>query len=158
MTPHMKIATIIALFLLIGGYIVADYYQSAKEKESLTSEARNIEALEFEKAPDCGMVDEPCSFKKGDLTVIMSADSNSYHVESSQQLSGVTIGLTQADRETRTLQMYQIAKPTHWAIPIRRLTNLDAGSPLNMRLAVESNGKRYYVEFQVDPSGPWGVD
>lgn len=158
MTPHVKAATIIAPFLLIGGYIVADYYQSAKEEEYLASQAKKIEAFELDKVSECRMIDEPCEFKKDGLILIMSADNNSYHIDSNQGLEGVTIGLAQSDRETRTLQMYQISEPTHWAIPIRRLTNLQENDPLQMRIAAESNGKRYYTEFQIDPAGPWGAD
>lgn len=154
----MKIATIVTPFLLIGGYIAADYYQSAKEKESLTTQAKSIVAQELEKVSDCGLIDMPCEFKKGDLVLIMSADNNSYHIDANQVLKGVTIGLAQSDRETRTLQMYQIDKPEHWAIPIRRLTNLQKDKPLQMRLAAESKGKRYYVEFQINPVGPWSAD
>ncbi len=158
MTPHMKAATIIAPFLLIGGYIIADYYQSEKEKEYLSSQAKKIEAFELDKVSECGLLDEPCEFRKEGLVLIMSADSNSYHIDSNEALKGVTIGLAQPDRETRTLQMYQIDKPTHWAIPIRRLTNFQENAPLQMRLAAESKGKRYYAEFQINPAGPWSTD
>jgi len=158
MTPHMKAATIIAPFLLIGGYIIADYYQTAREEEYRASQAKKTEAFELDKVSECGLLDEPCKFKKDGLVLTMSADSNSYHIDSNQRLEGVTIGLAQPDRETRTLQMYQISEPTHWAIPIRRLTNLKENVPLTMRLALASNGKRYYAEFQIDPAGPWGVD
>ncbi|MEA1890403.1 MAG: hypothetical protein U9N50_11560 [Pseudomonadota bacterium] len=154
----MKAATIIAPFLLIGGYIVADYYQTAREEELRSTQAKKIEAFELDKVSACGLLDEPCKFEKDGLVLTMSADDNSYHIDSNQGLEGVTIGLAQSDRETRTLQMQQISEPTHWAIPIRRLTNLKGNVPLTMRLAVASNGKRYYVEFQIDPTGPWSVD
>jgi hypothetical protein len=158
MTPHMKTATIVAPFLLIGGYIAADYFQSEKEKESLTTQAKNIVAMELKQISECDLTSDTCEFEQGDLTMVMSSDNNSYHLDANQALKGVTLGLAQSDRETRSMQMYQIDAPTHWAIPIRRLTNLKKDKPLQMRLAVESKGKRYYVEFSIDPNGPWGSD
>ncbi|MFW2438495.1 MAG: hypothetical protein ACN4GR_03895, partial [Arenicellales bacterium] len=63
----MKAATIITPFLLIGGYIIADYYQTDREEEYRASQAKKTEAFELDKVSECGLLDEPCKFKKDGL-------------------------------------------------------------------------------------------
>lgn len=158
MSPHIKVAIIIAPLLLIGGYIIADYYQTSKEEKYLTSEAQRTPAYKLEMASRCAIPAQACKFKKDNLTLTLTVDNNNYRIESSHKLDGVTIGLAQVDRETQTIQMLQLSGPTSWAVPVRRLTNLRTDTPLLMRIAVASSGKRYYAEFQIDTSGPWGVE
>ncbi len=158
MSPHLKVAIIIAPLLLIGGYIIADYYQTSKEEKYLASEAQRIPAFELEIASRCAIPEQACKFKKDDLTLTLTVDNYDYRIESSHELDGITIGLAQADRETRTIQMLQLSGPTSWTAPVRRLTNLKTDAPLLMRIAAASKGKRYYAEFQIDTSGPWGVE
>jgi hypothetical protein len=158
MSPHIKVAIIIAPLLLIGGYIVADYYQTSKEEKYLTSEAQRIPAYRLEMASSCAIPEQACKFKKDNLILTLTVDNNNYRIESSHKLDGVTLGLAQVDRETRTIQMLQLSGPTSWAVPVRRLTNLKMDAPLVMRIALASNGKRYFAEFEIDKSGPWGVE
>jgi hypothetical protein len=54
--------------------------------------------------------------------------------------------------------MQKIADSSHWITPIRQLSNLKKDIPLLMRIALESNKKRYYAEFPISPTGPWGTE
>ena len=158
LSPHVKAATIIAPFLLIGGYIAADFFQTSKEEKQLTSEAQNTAAYELELSSDCKMPDAPCVLRSDGLVITMKADSKNYYLDSSEELDGVTIGLAQIDRVTRGITMQKITDSSHWITPIRQLSNLKTDIPLLMRIALESNKKRYYAEFPISPTGPWGTE
>ena len=156
MTPHTKAATVIAPFLLIGGYIVADFYQTSKEEKLLTSEAKNITAYELRRSSDCKILEEPCVLKKDELVIKVKADSKHYYLDSNLELVGVTIGLAQLDRVTRGITMHKLADSFHWITPIRPLSNLKQDVPLLLRIALESSDKRYYAQFPITHSGSWG--
>lgn len=158
MTPHTKAATIIAPFLLIGGYIAADFYSTTKEEKMLVSEAKNISAYELKLSSKCRMPDEPCILRKDQLLITLSADAKYYYLESNMELEGATLGLAQLDRVTRGLEMQRVSDSSHWITKIRTLSNLKEDIPLLMRIALESDKKRYYAEFPITHSGPWGVN
>lgn len=154
----MKIATIVAPFLLIGGYIAADYYQSTREEEYFSSEARKIEAHQLLLDVPCKIPVAACTLKKDDLVLTLKADSKHYYLTASKKLDGVTIGMAQNDRETGAIHMQRLQGEMDWISEIRTLTNLKTASPLLMRLAVVSNNKRYFAEFPISTTGPWGVE
>jgi hypothetical protein len=158
MSPHIKAATIIAPFLLIGGYIAADYFQTSKKEKLLTSQAQSTAAYELESSAKCRIPEAACVLSKNGLKVTLTSDSRNYYIESNQKLEGVTIGLAQPDRVTRGITMQSASDNTHWRTAIRTLSNLNADLPLLMRVALISNGTRYYTEFPISHSGPWGKD
>jgi hypothetical protein len=158
MSPHIKAATIIAPFLLIGGYIAADYFQTSKQEKLLTSEAKNTAAYELELSSKCKIPEAPCVFRKDGLLISLKSDNRNYYIESSLELEGVTIGLAQSDRVTRGITMQRLSDNNHWVTAIRTLSNLNAELPLLMRVALVSHGTRYYAEFPITHSGPWGTD
>lgn len=158
MSPHTKAATIIAPFLLIGGYIAADYFQTSKEEKLLTSQAQNTVAYELEMPSKCKIPEAVCVLRKDGLVIRLKSDIRNYYLESNQELEGVTIGLAQPDRVTRGITMQRSSDNNHWAVAIRTLSNLNAELPLLMRIALVSNGTRYYAEFPITHSGPWGTN
>ena len=158
LSPHVKAATIIAPFLLIGGYIAADFFQTSKEEKQLTSEAQNTAAYQLELSAECKIPEAACVLRKDGLQITLKADAKSYFLDSNQPLDGVTIGLAQSDRITRGITMQKISDSSHWITPIRQLSNLKTDAPLLMRIALESDEKRYYAEFPISPFGPWGTD
>jgi len=157
MTPHTKAATIIAPFLLIGGYIAADFYASTKEEKIHTTEAKSTTAYGLTLSSKCRMPDEPCILRKDQLVITVSADAKYYYLESNMKLEGVTLGLAQIDRVTRGLEMQRVSDSSHWIAKIRTLSNLKEETPLLMRIALGSDKKRYYAEFPITHSGPWGA-
>ncbi|MEN8711875.1 MAG: hypothetical protein ABF326_06735, partial [Arenicellales bacterium] len=86
MTPHTKAETIIGTFLLIGGFIAADFYQSSKEEELLTSEAQNTAAYELKLVSDCRMPEEPCMLKKDGLVITLKSDDRHFFIDSNRDL------------------------------------------------------------------------
>lgn len=158
MTPHTKAATIIAPFLLIGGYIAADFYQSSKEEKLLTNEAQSTAAYELNLASDCRLPEGSCILKKDGLVISVKTDARHFFVESNRELDGVTLGLAQSDRVTQGIVMQRVADSFNWIAPIRQLSNLKADDQLLMRIAMETGQVRYYAEFPISHSGPWGAN
>ncbi|MCK5360088.1 MAG: hypothetical protein KAJ95_05645 [Gammaproteobacteria bacterium] len=158
MTPHTKAATIIAPFLLIGGYIAADYFQTSKEEKLLTSEAQKTAAYELELSTKCKIPEEVCVLRKDGLLISIKTDNRNFYIVSNMQLEGATLGLAQSDRVTRGVTMQSFSNNKHWQTAIRTLSNLNAELPLLMRIALVNEGTRYYAEFPITHSGPWGTD
>ena len=158
MSPHMKIAIIVAPFLLIGGYIVADYYQTSKEKEYLAAEAQKTAAYNLLPDPACQLPAGKCILRKDQLWLTLSVDKDFYYLESNSDLQGVALGLAQSDRVTRPVQMQARGDRKHWLTLMRPLSNLRKESPLLLRLAVVSDESRYYAEIKLSPDGPWSND
>ncbi len=158
MSPHIKAATIIAPFLLIGGYIAADYFQTSKQEKLLTSEAQRTAAYELELSSKCKIPEATCTLRKDGLLISIKTDNRNFYIESNMELEGATLGLAQPDRVTRGVTMQSFSDNKHWQTAIRTLSNLNAELPLLMRIALVSNGTRYYAEFPITHSGPWGTD
>lgn len=151
----MKIAIVVAPFLLIGGYIAADYYQSSKESEILEAAAKKTAAFRLERDPACQLPTGKCVLKKNNLLLTLGVDRDSYHLQSSHALDGVTLGLAQYDRVTQPVQMQPDQDRKGWHTLMRPLSNLKLDSPLLLRLAVEQDDVRYYAEIEVSAEGPW---
>ena len=96
--------------------------------------------------------------RKDQLVITLSADAKYYYLESNMELEGVTLGLAQIDRVTRGLEMQRVSDSSHWITKIRTLSNLKEENPLLMRIALESDKKRYYAEFPITHSGSWGAN
>jgi len=158
MSPHIKAATIIAPFLLIGGYIAADYFQNSKQEKLLTTQAQSIEAYELELSTECKIPEAICTLIKDGLLILIKTDNRNFYIESNKELDGVTLGLAQPDRVTRGVTMKSFSGNKRWQTTIRTLSTLNADLPLLMRVAMVSNGTRYYAEFPITHSGPWGTD
>ena len=158
MSPHVKAATIIAPFLLIGGYIAADYFQTSKEEKLQTSQAQNTPAYELELTSKCRIPEAVCVLRKEGLIITLKSDNRNFYIESNMGLEGATLGLAQPDRVTRGVTMQSLSNNKHWQTAIRTLSNLNEELPLMMRVAMVSNGTRYYAEFPITHSGPWGAE
>jgi hypothetical protein len=157
MSPHLKIAFIVAPFLLIGGYIAADFYQSSKESEYLEAEAQKTAAYQLVPDAACNLPAGDCILRKEDLRLTVSVDKDYYYLDSNRELSGVMLGLAQSDRITRPVQLEAREDRKHWRTLMRPLSNLKTEQPLLLRVAIEHNGKRYFSELEVSTDGPWSL-
>ena len=157
MSPHLKIAIIVAPLLLVGGYIAADFYQSSKEQDYLEAEAQKTAAYQLVADAACNLPAGDCVLSKNDLLLTVSVDKDYYYLESNRELSGVTMGLAQYDRITRPVHLQARQDRKNWRTLMRPLSNLKTESPLLLRFAVEYDGKRYYAELAVSADGPWSM-
>jgi len=155
MNRHLKVAFVVAPFLLIAGYIVADHYQTNRERAMREARGPMFEAAELELDGECRLVEGQCVLRREGLILELSVTPGRYRLDSSHVLDDVTIGLAQGDRETHPLTLSPDQGRQHWSTPVRRLTRLKMDRPLQLRLVVRRGERQYYAEVAVDPNGPW---
>lgn len=156
MNRHLKIAFMVAPFLLIGGYIVADYIQTGKEREYLESRGPQFDARALRLDNTCDLVTDHCILSTDGLNLDLYTAGGRYRLGSNVALDDAVMSLAQKDRETRVVRLSPHDHDRrHWSTAIRRLTNLDRNAPLNVRLVARRNDIQYYAEIPVKPTGPW---
>ena len=96
--------------------------------------------------------------KKDGLVITLKSDDRHFFIDSNRDLDGVTMGLAQSDRVTQGMVMQRVTDSSHWIAPLRQLSNLKADDQLLIRIALETDQKRYYAEFPISHSGPWGAN
>jgi hypothetical protein len=146
---HVKVAIVVAPLLGIGGYIIADYFQSPQEEQQLMQAARQHAAIPMRTRQPCQIDSTGCMVTAERLSVTVSARDGHYWLTSTQAVDGVTITLAQGDKETRGLRMQAVDDRLHWTTRIRELTNLDDEQVVNMRVVVNYDNSFYYAQLPV---------
>jgi hypothetical protein len=155
MNRHLKTAFVVSPFLLIGGYIIADYFQTKKEHDYFEARGPQFKAVELKLDNGCELVKDKCMLRSGSLSLKLFVSGGRYRLISSHRLEDVTMALAQQDKETRALLLRPHEDQQQWSTAVRTLTNLDMDKPLKIRMVAKSNDIQYYAEFPINPAGPW---
>lgn len=139
----------VAPLLGIGGYIIADYFQTPQEEAQRVQAARQHAAFPLRAQQPCEVDSNGCTLQADQLSVSISARDGHYWLTSTRALDGVTITLSQAKKETRGLRMQAVDDRLHWTTRIRELTNLDDQQAVNMRVVVNYDNGFYYAQLPV---------
>lgn len=84
MNRHLKIAFVVAPFLLVGGYILGDYYAKYEHgKKTFT--------YPLTKTADCDVLQTPCVLEQRELRVKVSDQEGLTRIDSSHVLNGVAL-------------------------------------------------------------------
>jgi galactose mutarotase-like enzyme len=147
MNKHQKIAVLIAPFLMIGGYIAADYYLLSKH----TSLDKKFEQQEQQQAhrlvlkETCELSKSPCVLTKDTLavTLSLSASKQILYVVTNHPADGVQLALNMAKPKSLT----RLNDGKYWKI------SNPSGLDINkLRLAASINQHFYYTEINFDKS------
>lgn len=139
MNRHTKIAIFIAPFLVVGGYIAADYYaQEWAEKQNLfklTLDGR------------CNLQQSPCIVKNKQLTVKLSNKNNITQIESNRPLEKVHLSFVDKDnKETHYLMKAEKSKQLWYSETIASAL-LKQSSEIKIRIIGFVNKGYYFSEF-----------
>lgn len=86
MNKHVKLAFIVAPFLLIGGYIAADYYDAfSKEKQDYI--------YELKESSSCNLVNTACDFTSRELKLQMQDKAGVIQLNSNFALDNVIVSV-----------------------------------------------------------------
>lgn len=143
---HLRIAILIAPFLGIGGYGLADYFLAPKQE-------RETQFFELVAEGQCNLTINQCKFKHEKLEVSLVREAASEEgllridVRTNQPLRGVKFALVQGGTEqklyaeqTVTLQNWIAEFPQH-ALKSRHVT---------FRLALAKTGRIFIAEFPAE--------
>lgn len=151
MTRDKKIALFIAPFLLIGGYIAADYYAEYKAAE----QAKQKRIYELSLQGTCDISKNSCLLSNDNLQLELSDNEGITSLKSSYPLDSVTFSYLDAARREQSYQFTQAMDRQHWQQATKLSTLSHQGSSLTLRLIVTINTAYYFSEFSTsrDMSG-----
>ncbi len=139
MNSHTKMAIFIAPFLVVGGYIAADYYKQEQ------AESRNLFELSIE--GHCNLLKNPCILKNEQLTLTLSNKNNITIIKSNHPLEEVILSFVdKANKETR-YQMKPDKNNQFWQSETLASSLLRQSPELKMRLISLVNKGYYFGEF-----------
>lgn len=146
MNKHQKIAVLIAPFLMIGGYIAADYYLLSKytsldkQSEPLDKKVKKQPAHRLVLKQTCELSKSPCVLTKDALavTLSLSASKQILYVVTNHPADGVQLALNTAEPKSLT----RLDNHQYWKI------SNPSGLDINkLRLAASINQHLYYAEI-----------
>jgi hypothetical protein len=144
-SPHLKIALVVAPLLLVGGYILAGFYQPGPTTETPPASARTGSALEVPQG--CHLPGGVCELLHREIALNLSAtpegNSTLIYLAASVPLEGVLV----AGGEHSPTSMVNRGTPKRWKATLPYL--LQRGDSL--RLAVVSGERRYFAEIPIRP-------
>ncbi len=139
MNRHTKVAFFIAPFLLIGGYIAADYYMEEKAKK------RNLFELKLQ-AP-CDLSKNPCVVTNNQLTLTLSNQYGVTQIESNHALEKVVLSFVDKNDKEISYQMKASSDNLFWQSKTQASSLLEQNPELKMRLIGIINKGYYFSEF-----------
>ncbi len=149
MTRDKKVALFIAPFLLIGGYIAADYYAQYQAAE----EAKQKKTYELTLQEPCNVTNKPCLLTHDNLQLKLSGREGVTTLESSYPLDTVNFSYLDAAGEHR-YQFSQVENRQQWSAAMTLADPPGQVSPLTLRLIVSINSAYYFSEFFTSPGVP----
>lgn len=151
MTRDKKIALFIAPFLLIGGYIAADYYAEYKTAE----QAKQKKVYELSLQGACDISQNKCLLSNDNLQLELSDSEGMTSLKSSVPLDAVTFSYLDAARREQSYQFSQGMDRQHWKKATKLSKLSQQVSSLTLRLIVTINTAYYFSEFSTsrDMSG-----
>jgi hypothetical protein len=139
MNRHTKIAIFIAPFLIVGGYIAADYYDEEKKKN------RNLFKLKIQ--GQCNLLKAPCQLTNKQLTLTLSDDNGITKVKSNHLLEKITFSLIDNNHKESVYQMNYQTDTKYWQAKTEISDLLYHSSKLKLRLIATVNKGFYFSEF-----------
>ena len=139
MNRHTKIAIFIAPFLLIGGYIAADYY--------VQEQAKNRNLFELSLEGHCNLLKYSCILKNKQLTLTLSNKNNITQIESSHPLEQVFLSFIDKDNKETRFQMAANSNKQVWHSETLASPILKQSPELKIRLIGFVNQGYYFSEF-----------
>jgi hypothetical protein len=143
MTRDKKIALFIAPFLIIGGYIAADYYAEYKVAE----QAKQKKVYELSLQGTCDISKNSCLLINANLQLELSDSKGITSLKSSYPLDQVTFSYLDTARKEHRYQFSQGVDRQHWGKATKLSTLYQQVSPLKLRLIVTINTAYYFAEF-----------
>lgn len=139
MNRQSKMAIFIAPFLVVGGYIAADYYAQNQAK------SRNLFELSLE--GHCSLTKKPCILRNKSLSLILSHKNNITIIESNHPLEEVILSFVDKDNKETSYQMEADKNRQVWQSETQASSLLKQSPGLKIRLISIVNKGYYFSEF-----------
>jgi len=135
----MKLAIIIAPFLLVGGYIAGDYYEEKK------AASKNLFQMKVD--GKCDIVSDKCTLKHEKLTLNLSDKNGFTQIDSNYALDSAGLSIIESSSKELQYPLTPDIGRTYWQASTE-LASLSETSPeLKIRIIVTVNKGFYFSEF-----------
>lgn len=139
MNRQSKMAIFIAPFLVVGGYIAADYYAQDK--------AKNKNLFELSLEGHCSLLKNPCILRNKQLTLILSNKNDITVIKSNHPLEEVILSFVDKDNKETSYQMEADKNRQVWQSETPASALLKQSPELKIRLISIVNKGYYFSEF-----------
>ncbi len=139
MHKHTKMAIVIAPFLIVGGYIAADYYAQEQDK------SKNLFQLSLE--GQCDLTKNPCILSNAQLTLTLSDQYGVTRIESNHPVEEMILSFVNDYNKEIRYKMKSDESQQYWQAKTEASSLLSQSSELKMRLISIVNNGYYFSEF-----------
>ncbi len=139
MHKHTKMAIVIAPFLIVGGYIAADYYAQEQDK------SKNLFQLSLE--GQCDLTKNPCILSNAQLTLTLSDQYGVTRIESNHPVEEMILSFVNDYNKEIRYKMKSDENQQNWQAKTEASSLLSQSSELKMRLISIVNKGYYFSEF-----------
>ena len=132
-------AIVIAPFLIVGGYIAADYYAQEQDK------SKNLFQLSLE--GQCDLTKNPCILSNAQLTLTLSDQYGVTRIESNHPVEEMILSFVNDYNKEIRYKMKADASQQYWQAKTEASSLLSQSSELKIRLISIVNNGYYFSEF-----------
>jgi len=146
LNKHTKVAILIAPFLLIGGYIAADYYAVYQ----YTSANNKAKFLPLSTPKTCAIQRQNCRLNNGPLILNLSESNGTSTLNSNHPLETVAFSLVNNNGDEKIFKMKKDKTAKNWTVATHiEPPSLKKQSSAKLRLMVTVNKAFYFAEIQL---------
>lgn len=145
MNRHTKLAIFLAPFLLIGGYIAADYYANYEIQQQLVQK----QMIQLSVLDSCDLNNDKCVLKNNEVTLSLAKHNNTLQISSTKAAEKIVIsfeGVSNVEKENvYHLTNTDLSKKI-WQIN-GNVNNLSSSNKTQLRLVAVIDNTYYFAEF-----------
>jgi len=140
MNKHTKIAIFVAPFLLLGGYIAADYY--------LENDAKENKVFKLENDGHCDVFNQKCILTTGEMKVSIEQRGQKTIVNTTYPVEEAILFVVNSEKDVTPHNMKMLETPYYWqsdTVLADKLAN--KGDSAKLRIIVKYQGDQYIAQF-----------
>lgn len=140
MNRHIKMALMVAPFLILGGYIASDFY--------IENKAEQLRVFNMQLVGQCDVINQQCILKSGDFQVNVYDTEGVTIINSTFPLDSATLFLVDNNNQAQPYPLGMIDTPYYWYSPTTlRSTINNTREKYKLRLIANIKGGRYIAQF-----------
>lgn len=140
MNRHLKLAFFLAPFLILGGYLLSDFY--------LEDQANKLRLFQMQPFGHCDVYNQKCILQSGEFKINVMHENGISTVNTTYPLDTATLFLVDDENKATAYQLGMKNSPYYW----KRETPLGnyiakKGDKYKLRFIGEIKGGKYIAEF-----------
>ncbi len=142
MNKHLKLAILVMPFLLVGGYILADYY---------LEQAKKGQTFALYPSGHCDVIHQDCLLKAGEFSVSIGDNEGLTEINATYPLDEAILFLVDEDNQAKPYILARKNNAYYWQqhTPLSQLAS-PKGSRYKLRLIMSVQNNQYISEFYTE--------